>query len=65
MNRASTLARETLAEAAQYRPGTEDHEYRLRAAWNQAQMGAGIPACDWTDPPTGFGPHWLHERTAA
>ena len=44
MNRAAILARETLAEAAQYLPGSPDHEYRLRAAWKQAQIAAIIAA---------------------
>ena len=63
MNRAAILARETLAEAAQYLPGSPDHEYRLRAAWKQAQIAAGIAACDWTDPPADFGQHYLNKVT--
>ncbi|MDK8874369.1 hypothetical protein [Paracoccus sp. SSJ] len=65
MNRAAILARETLAEAAQYLPGSPDHEYRLCAAWKQAQIAAGIAACDWTEPPADFGPDYFNDNRRA
>ncbi|SFX49011.1 hypothetical protein SAMN04244548_01219 [Paracoccus pantotrophus] len=66
MNRASTLARETLAEAAQYRPGGLARKALLRAAWHLAQMGVGIAACDWDDePPADFGPDYFNDNRRA
>lgn len=65
MNRAAILARETLAEAARYLPGSPDHEYRLRAAWKLAQLAAGIAARDWTDPPADFGPDYFNDNRRA
>ncbi|MDQ7262761.1 hypothetical protein NM680_13260, partial [Paracoccus sp. PS-1] len=63
---AAILARETLAEAAQYLPGGLAHKALIRAAWHQHQMGIGIAACDWNDePPADFGPEYFNDNRRA
>lgn len=52
---ASAMAEALLTDASKFRPGSLDHQWQSRAAWKLAQMGAGIAACDWTDPPADFG----------
>ncbi|MBD9529011.1 hypothetical protein [Paracoccus sp. PAR01] len=51
MHTAHQLASDLLHEAAQFRPGSPDSEYRIRAAWKLDQMARGIPSCEWTEYP--------------
>ncbi|MBM3603601.1 MAG: hypothetical protein FJX25_02360 [Alphaproteobacteria bacterium] len=50
-----------LTEASRYAPGDPDREWRIAAAWKLLQLADGIPACDWTPPPAGFGPGYQKE----
>lgn len=61
MQTAHDLASRLLTEAAQYQPGSPDHEYRIRAAWTLDQLARGIPVGDWTDAPPA---NWM-TRSAA
>lgn len=65
MHSATIYAHKLLAEAAQYLPGTPDHEYRLDAAWRLIQIGAGVCITEWTDRPDDFGPYYLTGGMAA
>lgn len=51
----------TLSEMRCLDPASVEYAAARRAAWKYAQILDGIPACEWTPPPAGFGPGYQKE----
>ena len=56
---------ELLKEREAFRPGSDDWDWRTRAAWRIWRSNTGHLLTDKTPPPADFGPAYLQERIAA